>query len=560
MGCDSHGSEEGRLKRVWLLAMLISSTAGFGSGGPPSGNGHIPAPEARKEFDLATERITAKDLPGALTLLRQAIEEDPNYIQAHDKFIEVTSEEIIVRTTERFSETLAKSLDVLQAQYSDWEKRFPNSAGIEYGFGASYSSAEDSRAKPYLLKAVALDPSLSEAYEMLSIDAERWGDDKASRDYMTKAAAADPSNAQYAFYCAYNYHDVDPAKYRTMSLEVAKRFPDSERGAQSLYWLGENCTRDEDRIDAWERARTMFPPQKFEWSASAMSGLYDVYSRTDPAKALVLAKEMATISTGRELAEWSDNAKCAENLIRVRALLASKQFGEASTLLAESKVSRYSSNTEMFALLRADATAGAGDPKAAYEALLTRFAATPEDGVHEALLRYGSTLGKTPDQVDSDVWTLRDSAAKPASAFRLETYISKEKELSLDDFRGKVVLLTFWFPGCGPCRGEFPHFENVLRAFRGKKLAYVGINVTPSQDPYVVPFMHATRYSFIPLRGSDRFAHDAYGVRGEPTNFLIDQQGKIVYQGFRASDPRSEHNLRLMIESLLDRAKAAAER
>ncbi len=72
--------------------------------------------------------------------------------------------------------------------------------------------------------------------------------------------------------------------------------------------------------------------------------------------------------------------------------------------------------------------------------------------------------------------------------FKLEPYLSYG-QVSLSDYKGKVVLLTFWFPGCGPCRDEFPHFEKVLKGFREQPVSYVGINMARQQDSYVIPFV-----------------------------------------------------------------------
>jgi thiol-disulfide isomerase/thioredoxin len=192
----------------------------------------------------------------------------------------------------------------------------------------------------------------------------------------------------------------------------------------------------------------------------------------------------------------------------------------------------------------------AGDVAGAYGNLTARVAASPEDSTRALLQQYAEKLGKTPAQMEDEVWAKRNASAKPAHKFDLAMYTEK-KNLSLDDLHGKIVLLTFWFPGCGPCRGEFPHFENVMEKFHGKAVTYVGINVFQGQDPYVLPFMDGTKYTFIPLHGDDKVITKAYNVRGEPSNFLIDQNGRIVYADFRASDPDSELLLQRMIESLL---------
>jgi thiol-disulfide isomerase/thioredoxin len=116
--------------------------------------------------------------------------------------------------------------------------------------------------------------------------------------------------------------------------------------------------------------------------------------------------------------------------------------------------------------------------------------------------------------------------------------------------------VTFWFPGCGPCRGEFPNFEHVVRKFQGKDLVYLGINGIRDQDGYVESFMRGTRYSFTPLRGEEQVTK-AYKVGGYPENLLIDRDGRIVYAHFRTNGD-SEIVLQRMIESLLARPQQSA--
>lgn len=100
------------------------------------------------------------------------------------------------------------------------------------------------------------------------------------------------------------------------------------------------------------------------------------------------------------------------------------------------------------------------------------------------------------------------------------------------------------------CRGEFPYFQKVVNQFDKNDLMYVGINVLPDQDKYVLSFMKGTKYTFIPLKGSEQWAKENYKVRGEPTNFLIDKNGIIQYNNFRTDGSNAE-TLKLMIQSLL---------
>ena len=474
-----------------------------------------------------TGKPATHDTTGAAAL-KAAVEANPADKEAHAQFIK------------------AMGLDNpgLAQQYEKWMQQFPKQAVIPYAIGAAYCNSERPVAKPYLLKAVAINDTLADAWQMLSIDAERWGDKQSSMHYMGKAAASNPSNPGYAFYYAMDFEDIDEAKWAAMILDLAKRFPDNERGAQGLYWLATRSTDTTYKIQIYEQLRAAYPPAKFNWSSGGMGGLYEIYLSVNPAKALALAKEMGAADG------WPAQVTLAENIIRARGLMAEHKWTDAEAVLATITLPRFSSSIDMVALLKAQVRDASGHTAAAYDSLAVLCAKTPGDELYTALNRYGAKLGKSTQQVVADVWKLREAATTTAPPFSLGMY-TKDGDAKLSDYKGKVVLLTFWFPGCGPCRGEFPHFETVLNKFKGKDVAYVGINVLPEQDAYVVPFMKGTRYSFTPLRATSEWASKTYKVRGEPTNFLIDQEGKIVFTNFRAGDPHSERMLELMINEML---------
>jgi thiol-disulfide isomerase/thioredoxin len=487
----------------------------------------------------------------AATAAVAAIEAAPDSLAAHDAYLKL--HQTAMRAN--YANRIALGEPFVQ-QYRAWLARSPDSLGHNYGLGSLFYALEDPRAKPHLLKVVELDPKFARVFQMLSFDAERWGDERGASAFMLRASQAEPASPDYAFYHASGLGRVDPPKWKEASLDVARRFPTSERGAQALYWLGQRAHTEAKRLKYWEQARVQFPPEKFNWTASAMPGLFDAYLRTAPAKALAFAREMERAG-GKEPKPWADRAALAQAYLDARAFLGAGQTAEAAALLDKLPVDRRSSNARLLTLLRAEISAGAGDVPAAYDSLLKRHAATPEDATRAALAGYGAKLGKTPAQIDAAVWALRDAAAKPAPPFDLGLYTSDQK-LSLASLRGKVVFVTFWFPGCGPCRGEFPYFEDVVGRFRGRDdLVYLGINGLREQDDYVLPFMAGTKYSFTPLRGTETVTGPAgYAVRGYPANFLIDRDGRVVYRDFRAHDEETNLGLQRMIESLLDRAPA----
>src|SRR5688500_20199030 len=100
----------------------------------------------------------------------------------------------------------------------------------------------------------------------------------------------------------------------------------------------------------------------------------------------------------------------------------------------------------------------AGKTQDAYNNLLATYARTPSPDINDQLMGYAKKIGKNVTTVESEVWYIRDTASKKVPDFTMYNYFTKQNT-SLADLKGKVVLYTYWFPGCGPCRGEFPHFE-----------------------------------------------------------------------------------------------------
>ncbi|PYQ79734.1 MAG: hypothetical protein DMG03_24970, partial [Acidobacteria bacterium] len=128
-----------------------------------------------------------------------------------------------------------------------------------------------------------------------------------------------------------------------------------------------------------------------------------------------------------------------------QALVAERNFADALELLE--KTERPSgAHGATWTLLKAEAAAAAGHSELAYAALVDSVAAMPDDRVEEALVKYGTAANKTRPQIDADVWRIRDAKAVPAVSFQLPASRGSTP-VQLSDYRGRVVLLAFWFPG-----------------------------------------------------------------------------------------------------------------
>lgn len=475
--------------------------------------------------------------------LEKEISMYPDSLPLHESYVKAT----------QFTKWGVKEDPAFIEKYKKWMQAYPKSATLPYALGHAYAGKESPKAKPYLLKALQIDPNYDKAYFDLWIDTERWGDFDKSRDYIKKASEIKPGNPDYAFYYASSYDNSDKDKYTSLSLDVAKRFPESERGAQALYWLAARNNDPKMKIKYYEQLKKDYSPAKFGWSSSGMSSYYDLLLKTNPEKAATLAKDMAqNAKEDRDKKSWEKNVDVAMNMVTAHKLLSSNKNAEALLILDSIKLSRWSSAKNSVLLLRAKALSASGNNSEAYQILKTSYAKSPEEVFSGPLNQYGNKLGKSSHQIADDVWYVRDTAAKQATPFDLKKYLSPGT-LSLNDLKGKVVLLTYWFPGCGPCRGEFPHFQNVVNKFKGQDLVYVGINIVADQNEYVVPFMKASGYTFIPIEDVEgRDKGNLENRNAAPVNFLIDKTGKIVYKDIR-TDESNEDLLATMITSLLNK-------
>lgn len=101
----------------------------------------------------------------------------------------------------------------------------------------------------------------------------------------------------------------------------------------------------------------------------------------------------------------------------------------------------------------------------------------------------------------------------------------------LADYRGRVVVINFWAVWCPPCRREMPSLERLRERFKDRPFTILAINEGEDVDR-IQPFLWELEPSpgFTVLLDSDVTVSQAFGVRGLPTSFILDKQGRIVYR------------------------------
>lgn len=98
------------------------------------------------------------------------------------------------------------------------------------------------------------------------------------------------------------------------------------------------------------------------------------------------------------------------------------------------------------------------------------------------------------------------------------------KKHSLADYRGKVVLLDFWYRGCGWCIKAMPQIKEVAEHYQDKPVVVLGMNTDREEkDAHFVVDKLKLNYTTLKAEGLP----EKYGVRGFPALIIIDPKGVV---------------------------------
>jgi thiol-disulfide isomerase/thioredoxin len=109
------------------------------------------------------------------------------------------------------------------------------------------------------------------------------------------------------------------------------------------------------------------------------------------------------------------------------------------------------------------------------------------------------------------------------------------KSVSLESFRGKVVLIDFWASWCGPCRMENPNVVRAFKKYNPKGFTVFSVSLDNSKDKWMAAIKkdNLTWTHVSELKGWETSASRAYQVTGIPATYLLDKEGKIVARNLR---------------------------
>lgn len=123
---------------------------------------------------------------------------------------------------------------------------------------------------------------------------------------------------------------------------------------------------------------------------------------------------------------------------------------------------------------------------------------------------------------------------------------------------GSVLVVNFWYAGCGPCQVESPGLVKVAKSFAGKDVQFVGINTSDNaataqqfERQYKVPWQSILDQE---NQGAAQLAFaGSRAPKAVPATLVLDRKGRVTARMVGAADPSI---LTTLIDDTLDGAAA----
>ncbi|MYG51560.1 MAG: TlpA family protein disulfide reductase [Rhodospirillaceae bacterium] len=103
------------------------------------------------------------------------------------------------------------------------------------------------------------------------------------------------------------------------------------------------------------------------------------------------------------------------------------------------------------------------------------------------------------------------------------------KSVTLERYRGRILLINFWATWCGPCVHEMPTLDRLQAALGGPDFAVLTVSLDRKGMAAVGPFWEEQGYQHLPVLLDSRWkTARRLGVSGLPATFLLDRKHRIL--------------------------------
>ena len=118
------------------------------------------------------------------------------------------------------------------------------------------------------------------------------------------------------------------------------------------------------------------------------------------------------------------------------------------------------------------------------------------------------------------------------------------RQVSLSDFKGKILFVNFWATWCPPCREEMPSMQKLHARLKDKDFLMVAIDLQESAEP-VKKFLNEYELTFMTLLDSKGETGPLFGISSIPTTLIMDKNGMIIGVALGPRDWASKKSIAL---------------
>ncbi len=107
---------------------------------------------------------------------------------------------------------------------------------------------------------------------------------------------------------------------------------------------------------------------------------------------------------------------------------------------------------------------------------------------------------------------------------KVEFFNSKNKKISLNDYKSNIVIINFWATWCAPCKEEMPHLNKLKYKF--KDIEIIPINIADEELKKSKIFFEELNINNLEIfYGSSLELAKEFKLRGIPTTIIVDKEG-----------------------------------
>jgi cytochrome c biogenesis protein CcmG/thiol:disulfide interchange protein DsbE len=106
------------------------------------------------------------------------------------------------------------------------------------------------------------------------------------------------------------------------------------------------------------------------------------------------------------------------------------------------------------------------------------------------------------------------------------TVVDSDRQVTLSEFRGKVVVLNFWATWCPPCVAEMPSLVQMQRRMKDKGVIVLAVSIDDSDSAYH-HFLQNYGIDLLTVRDAAKKSNALYGTSKYPETYIIDRNGTV---------------------------------